>query len=125
MTKITIAKTYLKYLENGDFEKVVSLFRKDGMVSSPIYGIKKVDDFYANLSNDTKASKLHFNGVFEENDSNNFALYFTYEWTLKDNNQVIFDVVDIIELDENNKIAHLKIIYDTVVARSLIRQLGT
>ncbi|GGG57373.1 hypothetical protein GCM10011414_29020 [Croceivirga lutea] len=123
MTKTTIAKAYLKHLENGDFEKVVALFNENGMVESPIYGLKKAVDFYSNLSADTSASKLHFKAIFEEKTRNHFALYFAYEWTLKNNEQVKFDVVDIIELDSDNKIAQLKIIYDTVVARGIIEKL--
>jgi len=57
-------------------------------------------------------------------DSNNIALYFTYKWTLKSNKIVEFDVVDIIELDSDNKIIKLKIIYDTVVARKLVKELN-
>ena len=118
-----IAKQYLTHLENGNIEKVISLFNQTAIVDSPIYGIKKADDFYRELNSDTTNSKLHLKGIFEENDSNNLALYFTYKWTLKNNQKVEFDVVDIIEFDNQNKISKLKIIYDTVTARKLVEQL--
>ncbi|MDV7137978.1 nuclear transport factor 2 family protein [Maribacter sp. TH_r10] len=124
MNKTLVANKYLEHLENGDIKKVIDLFHENGIVDSPIYGIKKADFFYRELNNDTSNSKLHLQGIFEQNNSNNIALYFTYEWTLKSNKIVEFDVVDIIELDPDNKIKKLKIIYDTVVARKLVNELN-
>ena len=133
MNKTLVANKYLEHLENGDIKKVIDLFHENGIVDSPIYGIKKADFFYRELNNDTSNStpngaievkNLHLQGIFEQNNSNNIALYFTYEWTLKSNKIVEFDVVDIIELDPDNKIKKLKIIYDTVVARKLVNELN-
>ncbi|MDE1207153.1 nuclear transport factor 2 family protein [Tenacibaculum larymnensis] len=124
MNKSEIAKKYLEHLENGNIEKVINLFSNNGIVESPIYGIKKADKFYRELNNDTSNSELFLKGIFEQNDSNNLALYFTYKWTLKNNEKVEFDVVDIIELDSENKITKLKIIYDTVISRKLVNDLN-
>ncbi|GAB3655788.1 hypothetical protein GCM10028791_27220 [Echinicola sediminis] len=123
MNKNEIGKKYLDFLEKGQVQKIVELFDENGIVHSPIYGIKKAKEFYLELNNDTNNSKLHFKGLYENKDANDFALYFTYEWTLKSNQVVEFDVVDIIELDENNKIKQLKIIYDTVISRKLVEEL--
>lgn len=123
MNKKEIAKEYIKHLENGNIEQVLALFNQNGMVDSPLYGIKKASEFYLELNSDTTNSKLSLLGIFEDSDSNNLALYFTYKWTLKNNQIVEFDVVDIIEFDNQNKISKLKIIYDTVVARKLVEQL--
>ena len=123
MTKKEIAKEYITHLENGNIEQVITLFNQNGTVDSPLYGIKKAAEFYHKLNNDTSNSKLHLKGIFEENDSNNLALYFTFNWTLKNKEKVVFDVVDILEFDNQNKISKLKIIYDTVIARKLVEQL--
>jgi len=123
MTKKEICTQYIELLEKGEIEQLLSLFNKDGMVDSPIYGQRKAADFYHDLTNDTSNSQLKLLGVFEENESNQVALYFNYQWTLKNNEIVNFDVVDIIEFDAQNKISKLKIIYDTVVARGLVKQL--
>ncbi|CAM1369068.1 conserved hypothetical protein [Tenacibaculum litoreum] len=124
MNKSQIAKKYLEHLEKGNIEKVINLFSNNGIVESPIYGIKKADEFYRELNNDTSNSELILKGIFEQNESNNLALYFTYKWTLKNNEKVEFDVVDIIELDSENKITKLKIIYDTVISRKLVNDLN-
>jgi hypothetical protein len=123
MNKKEIAKEYITHLENGNIAQVIALFSQNGIVDSPLYGIKKADEFYLELNSDTANSELSLLGIFEENDSNNLALYFTYKWTLKNNQIVEFDVVDIIEFDNQNRISKLKIIYDTVIARKLVGQL--
>ncbi|MBL1219196.1 MAG: nuclear transport factor 2 family protein [Planctomycetes bacterium] len=123
MNRTEIAKEYITHLENGNIEQVIAMFNPNGMVDSPLYGIKKANEFYLELNNDTSNSELHLKGIFEENESNNLAIYFTYKWTLKNNQKVEFDVVDIIEFDNQNKISNLKIIYDTVIARKLVKQL--
>ena len=123
MIKKVLANKYLEYLEYGNIEQVIELFNENGIVDSPIYGIKKANEFYRELNNDTSNSELILLGIYEEKDSSKLALYFTYKWTLKNNRKVEFDVVDIIEFDSQNKISKLKIIYDTVLARELVAQL--
>lgn len=123
LTKKEIAIKYLDYLEKGEIEQTIKLFNEKGIVDSPIYGIKKADAFYRELNSDTTNSELHLIGIFEENNSNKLALYFNYKWTLKNNQKVEFDVVDIIEFDTSNMIKKLKIIYDTVISRELVKEL--
>lgn len=123
MHKKEIAKDYITHLEHGHIAQIIALFNKNGIVDSPLYGIKKAEEFYLELHRDTANSTLSLLGIFEEQDSNKLALYFTYKWTLKNNNIVEFDVVDILEFDNENKISRLKIIYDTVIARKLVEQL--
>ena len=124
MNNIYVAKKYLEFLESGNIEGVIGLFNENGIVESPIYGIKKAVDFYRELNNDTSNSELHLKGIFEQIDSDTLALYFTYSWTLKNNQKVDFDVVDIIDFDSQHKIKHLKIIYDTVISRKLVAKLN-
>ena len=123
MTKKEICLQYIALLEKGEIDKLLTLFNKDGVVDSPIYGLKLAANFYRDLTSDTNNSELKLLGIFEESVSDTAALYFNYQWTLKSNEVVNFDVVDIIEFDTQNKISKLKIIYDTVVARDLVKQL--
>lgn len=123
MTRKELVIQYMDHLEKGEIEQIIQLFHKDAIVDSPIYGHKKANEFYHELNNDTSNSELQLKGVFEEDNSNNLALYFTYKWTLKNGRKVEFDVVDIIEFNTSNKILRLKIIYDTVTARQLVLQL--
>ena len=123
ITKKEIALKYLDYLDKGAIDKIIKLFNENGVVDSPIYGMVKADEFYHLLNNDTSNSELHLKGIFEENATNKLALYFGYKWTLKNKEEVEFDVVDIIEFDSLNRINRLKIIYDTVLARALVNKL--
>ena len=116
-------KKYLKFLQNGDMDQLLQLFSQDAIVDSPLYGLKKASDFYRELQADTQASELELLGIFEEEKSTNMALFFTYNWTLKNQEIVSFEVVDILEFNDSGKIAKLKIIYDTVLARKLVKQL--
>ena len=125
MTKREIANKYIEYLSIGDVEKIVNLFADNGKVSSPIYGEKPAGLFYKELLEDTINSALKFKGIFEEADSNRIALYFEYTWTVKSGKMVQFDVVDILDLDNENKIIKLKIIYDTVISRKLVDEMKT
>ncbi len=117
MTKEEIARNYLMYLENGDIDKVVDLFDENGIVESPLYGVLPARNFYKTLALDTNTSTLKFDGLFIEQNSNRISLLFDYDWELKDGKTVQFKVVDILELDNNNKILKLTIIYDTVHTR--------
>lgn len=125
MTKYQVATMYISYLEKGDVEKVINLFASEGVVHSPIYGTKSAKDFYTILASDTSNSELRINGIFENQVANQLALYFNFKWTLKNDEVVIFDVVDIILFNDENKIVDLKIIYDTKHSRQAVELLST
>ena len=115
-----VGKQYFKYLEKGDTDSILDLFQEEGMVQSPIYGTKSAKEFYQELAEDSSSSSLKLNTIFENTFSKQVALYFTYTWTLKNNNAVNFDVVDIMEFDDNNRITKLTIIYDAEIARKSV-----
>ncbi len=123
ISKKEVAIKYLDYLEKGNIKELLKLFTKNGKVDSPVYGVLHANRFYVELSNDTINSELRLKGIFEENDSNKLALYFEYKWTMKNNKLLVFDVVDILEFDDNNSINRLKIIYDTVKSREMVDEL--
>lgn len=127
MTNKEVAEKYIEYLGQGAINQVVGLFTKEGKVHSPVYGTKSAAEFYQELGNDTTDSKLTINGIFEEKSSDQtsskVALYFTYQWTLKSDKVVEFEVVDIITFNEQHQITELKIIYDTVITRGLVKEL--
>jgi len=122
MTKEEVAHQYLAHLQEGDMDKVISLFTKEGVVVSPIYGEMKAISFYKTLEKDTKASELHFDGLFVEKQTNRMTLLFEYRWTIKNGKTVMFKVVDVLQLDEEHKIEKLTIIYDTVDTRAALQQ---
>ena len=122
MSPTQVAHAYIQYLELGDLDKLLSLFAEESVVVSPIYGTQKPGEFYPQLLADTNKSQLAVKGIFEEPASGRLALYFNYQWTLRNEEVVNFDVVDILEFDGEHKIANLTIIYDTVNSRRLINE---
>ena len=121
--KNKIAKQYIEFLSTDNTEGIIELFADSGKVQSPIYGEKSAREFYKTLAEDTHNSELQLIEIFENVNSGNIALYFEYKWTVKSGKIVEFDVVDIIEFDDQNKIVSLKIIYDTVVSRALVEEM--
>ncbi len=123
MTKEEVAQNYLLYLEKGEMGQVTNLFADEGIVVSPLYGTLPAKKFYETLAGDTNTSKLIYDGLFFEKDSNRMSLLFDYHWQLKNGKEVTFKVVDIIELNLENKIKKLTIIYDTVHSRAALARL--
>ncbi|WP_378173444.1 nuclear transport factor 2 family protein [Aquimarina sp. SS2-1] len=123
MTKEEVAKKYLSFLEKGEMDKVIGLFTDNGVVISPLYGALPATEFYRKLSEDTASSRLNFDDLFYEKNTNRISLLFDYNWTLKNKKKVKLKVVDILELTSENKIQKLTIIYDTVQSRKMVEEL--
>jgi len=123
MTKEEVAQQYLRHLEKGDVDKIISLFTNDAVVISPLYGEQTAKNFYTALQEDTSNSQLKYDGLFIEKDTNRMSLLFEYRWELKNGKIVTFKVVDIIEVNTENKIKKLTIIYDTIHSRKAIEGL--
>ncbi|KAA1245051.1 nuclear transport factor 2 family protein [Aquimarina sp. RZ0] len=123
MTKEEVARSYLSFLEQGKVKEIVTLFTKEGIVISPVYGTLPASEFYETLADDTSSSELTFDGLFYEKESDRISLLFDYIWRLKKGNIVKFKVVDILEMTSENKIKKLTIIYDTVHSREEIKKL--
>ena len=119
----SLGEKYLKALEKGELQDILELFAPDGQVISPVYGRLKADKFYTTLLGDTKRSELQLHHSICDKVANKLAIYFTYRWTLKDDSLLIFDVADILVLDNDKKIKELIIIYDSRETSSKIASL--
>ncbi|MEL6391951.1 MAG: nuclear transport factor 2 family protein [Bacteroidota bacterium] len=123
MDKKAIAKAYIQHLARGDLDALLQLFAEGAIVISPVYGQMPYTNFYTTLFADTNNSTLTVKGIYEDALTGFVALHFNYQWTLKNDTKVKFDVVDIIAFDAENRITKLTIIYDTVESRKLVGQL--
>ncbi|NNC70243.1 MAG: nuclear transport factor 2 family protein [Flavobacteriaceae bacterium] len=121
-SKKEIAETYIQLLQMSEIEQLIDLFSEDSVIDSPIYGHLDASVFFNRLKDDTSDSILKIHGIYERDDALEIALYFEYLWKLKNGKSVTFDVIDIMKFDEKNKITYLKIIYDTVKARSILKE---
>jgi len=125
MTPDQLARTYLDALGQGDLDAMLSLFTADGQVHSPLYGPKPAASFFPELFGATSESNLTLQGVAEgrtETGAPLVTLWFRYDWLMAGGARTEFDVVDVLELAPDGRIATLRIIYDTVLARPLLDQ---
>lgn len=109
-----IINNYLKALEEGNYEEIISLFAPHALVLSPLYGKVKAIEFYRDLLQDTSNSNITLMNTFT-NPSNTRvgAGHFRYDWTMKDGTPTSFECVDIFYLNAEQQIEKLSIIYDT------------
>ncbi len=110
-----ICRQYLEALNEGNLEKILSLFDSDAVVVSPLYGEMPAAKFYKDLFADTSRSETRLLNIFNSvSGSSDMVLHFHYLWTLKNGKTVEFECVDVLEISsKSNKIKRLKIIYDT------------
>jgi ketosteroid isomerase-like protein len=115
-----LCKTYLDALNEGDLDKVLSLFAPDATVVSPLYGTMPVAPFYRALFADTRRSVTRLLNIFDKSgDGAAVALHFHYTWTLASGKVVAFDCVDVFALaPTRDRFAKLTIIYDTAPLRA-------
>ena len=118
-------RQYLNALEKADFDQLMTLFSDKAIVISPLYGRRPASEFYKELLEDTKQSKLKLLGIFNNSNEKSAAVNFLYEWTLANGEVNSFDCVDIFEFEKEGKIKSVKIIYDTAQTRPDFEQLKT
>ena len=125
MTPDQLARAYLDALGPGDLDAMLSLFTTDGQVHSPLYGPQPAAAFFPQLFGATTESDLTLQGVAEgttEAGAPLVTLWFRYDWLMASGARTVFDVADVLELAPDGRIATLRIIYDTVLARPLLEQ---
>ena len=125
MTPDQLARAYLDALGHGDLDAMLGLFNADGQVHSPLYGPMPAASFFPELFGATTESDLALQGMAEgatEAGPPLVTLWFRYDWLMASGARTVFDVVDVLELAPDGRIATLRIIYDTVLARPLLDQ---
>ncbi len=114
-----LCEAYLGALNEGDLDRVLSLFTEGAVVSSPLYGEIPATVFYKDLFADTRKSETTLLHVFTPtDDSSSVALHFHYAWTLQSGSVVDFECVDVFDVSlDDRKFTKLCIIYDTYPLR--------
>jgi hypothetical protein len=120
-----LAQAYLGALGNADLTAIISLFSEGGLVHSPLYGPMTATDFFAALYSDTAESRLTLRGVTHGTKADGTALvsiWFHFDWWLPSGRKAPFDVIDMLELTDDGRIASLHIVYDTAQVRPAFEQ---
>lgn len=118
-------KKYLQFLEAEDYENLISLFSKEAVVHSPLYGTVLATQFYKDLFKDTAQSKLTLINLFRGESPHTAAVHFQFDWTLSNGTKAPFEVIDICQFSSDGKIDELKIIYDSAKTRPAFEKLGS
>jgi ketosteroid isomerase-like protein len=110
-----IIRRYLSAMESCDLDGVLACFADDGMISSPVYGLVPVREFYERLFADTVSAEVTIHHVYQATDDpGRWAAHFAYHWTRRDGPAVSTDLIDLFEFDTAAiLITHLRIIFDT------------
>lgn len=114
-----LVERYLDALAQADSNDMLQLFTPAAVVYSPLYGPTPAAEFYAALFADTSEARLTLKGVMEGSTSSGgtqIAAWFHFDWRLPSGRAAPFDVVDVMEV-EDDLITALHIVYDTVDVR--------
>ena len=120
MTPQELAEAYLGALGRGDLDAMAGLFSDGALVHSPLYGPLPAVDFFPALFADTAQSRLTLRGVTHGTSAAGTPLvtiWFHFDWQLPSGQQACFDVVNVLELAADDRIAALHIVYDTADVR--------
>ncbi|MGE5135766.1 MAG: nuclear transport factor 2 family protein [Gemmatimonadota bacterium] len=115
-----LSDRYLSALRGADATAMLSLFTANALVHSPLYGPLPAAEFYQILFSDTGAARPVLRGITQGTtpDGTRLAsIWFRFEWELPTGRAVTFDVVDMLELADDDRIAALHIVYDTADVR--------
>ena len=122
MTPQELAEAYLGALGRGDLGAMAGLFADGAVVASPLYGPLPAADFFPALFADTAQSRLTLRGVTHGSTAQGTPLvtiWFHFDWQLRSGQRAPFDVVNVLELAADDRIAVLHIMYDTADVRPL------
>lgn len=111
-----VIQKYMKALAEYDLEGLCNLFTPEAKVYSPLLGWLAPRVFFEKMCvlSDVKKSwqKLH-NTLVSTEGKPVMIKHFTYHWAVKDGRETTFEVCDVFEFDDNDKIVKETIIYDT------------
>jgi len=126
MDQKQVINRYFQGLEKASYEDVISLFAKNAIVLSPLYGQIEAATFYKELFAVTNNSKITLKNIFINPDNPKVAAaHFFYDWTLKDGTSAPFECVDVFEFSsDSNQVTKLTIIYDTFHTRKAFEEVN-
>jgi limonene-1,2-epoxide hydrolase len=115
-----IVRTYCQALKDNDYQTIIRLFAKEAKIISFIAGEKSPLDFFQNLFSNSRRIKVEIKNILFDVDNKKIVAAYIYLEVIWNKQEVIqFEVVDIFEFDQENKIKNLKIILDTYPLRKL------
>jgi len=120
-----VIRGFFDHFMKMDLDGLLSFFAPDALVESPALGKMEVESFYRELFSKTKRFKGEVKDIFVNPDNPQRAAAFgKYNWETKHGDTLIFESVVIFEMNQQNKIQMVNIIYDAQQARDALRKTG-
>jgi len=112
---LDVLQTYMKALNDSDYDTIKGLFTPDGLVLSPFLGEMNASLFFDRLADASTENKITPIDIFlSASDMNHATCYFKYDWTVRDGTVISFKVMDLFSFAPDSiKVEHLSLIYDT------------
>lgn len=115
-----VIKKYMMALEHCNLVGLCELFTPEAKVYSPLLGWIEPRIFFekmCTLSDVAKSYQIPHNTMISTEGKPTMIKHFTYHWAVKDGRSTTFEVCDVFEFDENNRITKETILYDTYQLR--------
>jgi SnoaL-like domain len=111
---VAVLQKYMAALGASDYATVKSLFAPEGTVLSPFLGSMPFDAFFDRLAGASSRNVITPIDIFvSTTDRRHATAYFQYDWTVKDGTLITFKVMDLFTFDDDDRVIHLDLIYDT------------
>ena len=108
-----VVQDYFGSLTAGDIAAIVSMFSKDGFVTSPFLGEMAAGAFFNRLDRASTKSDLTVLDILSGASEATVAARFLYDWTLQSGDNIVFEGVDHFTFNADGQIRHMRIYYDT------------
>lgn len=115
-----IINKYMTALAACDLDGLCSLFTADAKIYSPLLGWVEPRSFFekmCTLSDVDKSYQISHNTMLSADGKSTMIKHFTYHWATKDGRETTFEVCDVFEFNDDNKIIKEIILYDTYQLR--------
>jgi hypothetical protein len=121
-----LVKTYLKALDSMNLEEVLKLFSPGALVYSPMYGKMPARDFYSAYFAETTNADVALLGILGQSQGTTGQMITGYwakfDWVLPTGVHAPFEVVVIMELDNQGLIEKFHIVMDTAFIRPVFEK---
>ncbi len=115
-----VIKKYMQALATCNLDGLCELFTPEAKVYSPLLGWIEPRIFFekmCTLSDVEKSYQIPHNTLISTEGKPTMIKHFTYHWVVKDGRETTFEVCDVFEFNEQNKITKETILYDTYQLR--------
>jgi hypothetical protein len=120
-----VIRGFYDHFMKMDLDGLLSFFAPHAQVESPALGKMEVKSFYQELFSKTKRFTGELKDIFVNPDNPRRAAAFgKYSWETKHGGTLTFESVVIFEMNQQDKIQMVHIIYDAQQARDALRKTG-